>query len=82
MEPLSGFEPKTPGLGIQRLNHQAIASTPDSKVLGSNHNYMLDQALGPNLIPRLSGTFASIKQDCLPTYQVDQGWPWDNQIFP
>ena len=42
---------------------------------------MLDQALGPNLISRLSGSFASIKQDCLPTYQVDQGWPWGNQFF-
>ena len=25
LEPLSGFEPRTPGLEIQHLNHQAIA---------------------------------------------------------
>ena len=60
LEPLSGFEPRTPGLGIQRLNHYSITSTPDPKVLGSNPNYMLGQALGPNLIPRLLETFAVI----------------------
>ena len=24
----------------------------------------------------------SIKQDCLPTYEVEQGWPWGSQVFP
>ena len=36
---LSDFEPGTPELGIQRLNHWAIASTLDQEVpsLNSNH---------------------------------------------
>ena len=61
LEPLSGFEPGAPWLGFQVLKHQIIVSTPDPKILGSNPNYMLGQALGPNLIPRLSGTFGSYK---------------------
>ena len=30
LEPLSGFEHGTPGLGIQHLNHQAIAPSSES----------------------------------------------------
>ena len=62
LELLSGFELGNPGLGIQDLNHYwAIALTLDPKVLGLASNYMLGQALGPNLNPRLSGICGSYK---------------------
>ena len=64
LEALKDFEPATSGLGIQYLNHQATASTLDPKAVGLNHNYMLSQALGPNLISRLSETFGSYKINC------------------
>ena len=87
MKPPSGFQSETPRLGIQHLNQYAIASTPDPKVLGSNPNYELGQALGPNLSPRVWVTIGSYKisavskRDCLPANLVDQSWSWESQIF-
>ena len=60
-EPLTGSEPRTPWLGIQYLNHLAIASTQDPMALGSDPKYMIGQGLKPNLISRLSVTFGSYK---------------------
>ena len=57
LKPLTGFEPKTPWFGIRHPNHYATASALDPKVLRSNPNYMVDQALKPNLMSRLSVTF-------------------------
>ena len=48
-------------LYLQSRNHQAIASTPNAKVLGLKLNYMFGQALRPNLITRHSVTFGSYK---------------------
>ena len=61
LKPPSGFEPETLRLGIQHLNHQAMASAPDPKVLISNPNYMLGQDLGSNLNPRVWVTIGSYK---------------------
>ena len=65
LEPLTGFESRTPWLEVQLLNHYAIASTQDPKVLGSDPKYMVDWVLKPNLISRLSldpnVTFGSYK---------------------
>ena len=49
LERLSGFQPRTPWLGIQHFNHWATASTPDRKFIGSCPNYMVCQALKPKL---------------------------------
>ena len=40
--------------------------------LGLNPNYMLSQALGRNLIPRLSGIFESYKIKCSDQHQVSE----------
>ena len=41
-------------------------------LLGLNPNYMLSQALGPNLIPRLSGIFESYKTKCSDQHRVSE----------
>ena len=55
---------RQPWLEIQHLNHQAIASTSDPRVLGKKPNYMLGQALGPNLNLSLWVTIGSHKTKC------------------
>ena len=55
---------RQPWLGIQHLNHQAIDSTSDPRVLGKKPNYMLGQALEPNLNLSLWVTIGSHKTKC------------------
>ena len=59
-----GFKPRTPRLEIQHFNHKAIASTLYWKIIGSNLNYMIFQALKPNYISRLRATFGYLNIKC------------------